>query len=428
MIATKKTISRRQFISRGAAITGALAAQAALPAWMPRLAFAPPQQAARGDVLVSIFLRGGADTLNVIVPHGEDGYYQARPQLAIPRPDDASAELRVIDLDGFFGLHPALAPLLPIFQNGEMMAVHNTGSPHETRSHFEAMDYMERGTPGSYNQPDGWIGRHLAALNNGNVSPLRAVGWGSSLQQSLRGSPSPVALQSIIDYHLAGDAAFAARMLESLTSLYTLPSALDDTLTDAAMTTESAIDLLSQVNYQSYRPQNGAEYPEGEFAAALRQTAALIRADVGLEASCIDLGGWDTHVNQGGAEGQQARLLRQFAEGLAAFHADMGADMNRVSVVVMSEFGRRVQENGGRGTDHGHGGAMLLMNSALNGTPVTARWVGLAPEVLDRGEDLPITIDYRDVLSEVLSLRLGNAATSTVFPGYTASPVGLFRT
>lgn len=424
MIATKKTISRRQFIKRGAAMSGALAAQAALPAWMPRFAFAPQQQAPRGDVLVSIFLRGGADTLNVIVPHGEEAYYQARPQLAIPRPDDSSAELRVIDLDGFFGLHPALSPLLPIFQTGEMMAVHNTGSPHETRSHFEAMDYMERGTPGSYDQSGGWIGRHLAALNNGNTSPLRAIGWGSSLQQALRGSPSPVALQSIIDYHLAGDTAFAARMLESLTSLYTLPG---ESLNDSALATESAIEMLSQVNYQTYRPQNGAEYPEGEFGAALRQTAALIRAEVGLEASCIDLGGWDTHVNQGGAEGQQARLLTQLAEGLAAFHADMGADMSRVTVVVMSEFGRRVQENGGRGTDHGHGSAMLLMNDALNGTPVTARWVGLAPEVLDRGEDLPITIDYRDVLSEIISMRLGNTATNTVFPGYTASPVGLFR-
>ncbi|MFN8531069.1 MAG: DUF1501 domain-containing protein [Anaerolineae bacterium] len=419
-----KGLTRREFIRSGAVVSGALAAQAALPRWMPRYAFAPQQQAARGDVLISIFLRGGADMLNMIVPHGEDAYYQARPQLAIPRPDDTSAEARVLDLDGFFGLHPALGPLLPIFQSSGMMAVHSTGSPNETRSHFEAMDFMERGTPGDYSLSTGWIGRHLLTLNDGNDSPLRAVGWGSSLQASLRGTISPVALQSIVDYHLAGDAAAAARMLESLGSLYALDS---DSLTASAEATSAAIGLLAQVGYQDYRPQNGAQYPESEFALALRQTAALIRADLGLEAACIDLGGWDTHINQGGADGQQARLMRQLAEGLAAFHADMGDQMAGVTVVVMSEFGRRVQENGGRGTDHGHGGAMLLMNHHLSSTPVTARWVGLAPEVLDRGEDLPITIDYRDVLTEILTQRLGSTAVTEIFPGYTASPLGLFR-
>ncbi len=419
-----RPLSRRQFISGGVAMSAAMAAQAALPNWMPRLAFAPYQQAARGDVLVSIFLRGGADTLNMIVPHGEDAYYAARPQLAIARPDDASSTLKALDLDGFFGLHPALAPLQSVFQSGGMMAVHNTGSPHETRSHFEAMDFMERGTPDDYSLATGWIGRHLATLNSGNDSPLRAVGWGASMQASLRGSISPVVLQSIIDYHLAGDTAGAARMMESLGSLYALET---DSLSASAQATNAAVALLAQVGYQNYRPTNGAQYPESEFGMALRQTAALVRAEVGLEAACIDHGGWDTHVNQGGAEGQQARLMGDLAAGLAAFHADMGDTMSRVTVVVMSEFGRRVQENGGRGTDHGHGGAMLLMNGALNGTPVTARWVGLQTDVLDRGEDLPITIDYRDVLTEVLAMRLGNASAGQVFPNYTAAGVGLFR-
>ncbi len=391
---------------------------------MPRLAFAPQGQAARGDVLIAIFLRGGADSLNIVVPHGEAAYYTARPGLAIPRPDDNSAEAsgRALDLDGFFGLHPALSPLLPIFQNRHLLAVHATGSPHETRSHFEAMDYMERGTPGDYGLATGWIGRHLATLNTGNSSPLRAVGWGASVQASLRGSISPVALKSIVDYHLGGDPAQAARMLDALGSLYALETG---SLYDSAQATRSAIDLLARIDYASYLPHNSASYPESEFGLALKQTAALIRAEVGLEAACIDLGGWDTHVNQGGAEGQQARLLADLANGLAAFHSDLGDELRGVSVVVMSEFGRRVQENGGGGTDHGHGGALLLMNGNLITTPVVARWSGLHTEALDNG-DLAVTTDYRDVLAELLTRRLNNAALTDVFPNFTPTPITLF--
>ncbi len=422
------TISRRAFLRAGgsaAVMTQMAAAQAALPRWMPRLAFAPlTQTSVRGDVLVSIFLRGGADTLNMIVPHGEDAYYRARPQLAIPRPDAAGSDPKTIDLDGFFGLHPSMERLLPIFQAGEMSAVHATGSPNETRSHFEAMDFMERGTPGDYGLNSGWIGRHLATIQNANGSPVRAIGWGTAVQQALRGAISPIALQSIVDYHLAGDTAAAARMLESLSSLYALEG---ESLYASAEATRSAINILAGVGYQNYRPQNGAEYPEGEFAMALRQTAALIRADVGLEAACIDLGGWDTHVAQGSVDGIMARLLRQLSDGLAAFHTDMGSDMRRVSVVIMSEFGRRVEENGGRGTDHGHGGAMLVMSGNLTGTPVIADWRGLERDVLDRGEDLPITTDYRDVLTEMLTLRLGNDNINEIFPDFSPSGVGLFR-
>lgn len=417
-----KSLSRRDFLRASAAATSAAAASAALPAWMPRLAFAPPGQAARGDVLIAVFLRGGADALNIIVPHGEDEYYAARPTLAIPRPDDSGAAERAVDLDGFFGLHPALAPLLPAFQARQMLAVHAAGSPNETRSHFEAMDYMERGTPGDYTLTTGWIGRHLATLNTGNSSPLRAIGWGAAAQASLRGAISPITLQSIVDYHLGGDAAAAARLMTALGSLYALETG---SLAETADGTRAAIDLLASINYANYIPYNSATYPESEFGLALRQTAALIRAEVGLEAACIDLGGWDTHVNQGGAQGQQARLLADLATGLAAFHADMGDDLRGVSVVVMSEFGRRVRENGGRGTDHGRGGAMLLMNGGLIDTPVVARWSGLHPDALDNG-DLAVTTDYRDVLAELLTRRLNNAALTDVFPNFTPTPLTLF--
>ncbi|RMG80744.1 MAG: DUF1501 domain-containing protein, partial [Chloroflexi bacterium] len=217
-------MSRRAFLRSSGALAGLASAYSALPGWMPRLAFAPKYDQPSGDVLVAIFLRGGADALNMIVPHGEDRYYDMRPQLAIPRPD-ASAENRVLDLDGFFGLHPALSPLLPIFQAGDLVAVHATGSPHGTRSHFEAMDFMERGTPGETGITSGWIGRHLATLNNGNASPVRAVGWGAAVQAMLRGPITPLAIQSIVDYHLNGDEQMAAQMLASINALYSLPQA-----------------------------------------------------------------------------------------------------------------------------------------------------------------------------------------------------------
>ncbi len=420
---TTKTLSRRSLLRGGAAFAGSLAAQTALPAWMPRFAFAPYQQGARGDVLVSIFLRGGADTLNMIVPHGEDSYYAARPQIAIPRPDDTAAPAKTVDIDGFFGLHPALASLLPIMQGGQMLAVHAAGSPHETRSHFEAMDFMERGTPGDYDVTTGWIGRHLQTLANGNLSPVRAIGFGTATQSALRGPVSPVALKSIVDYHLAGDATVASRMSEALNRLYALDTGA---LVQSAQATMSAIDVLASVSYQQYTPQHNAAYGGDDFALALRQTAALVRADVGLEAACIDLGGWDTHVNQGGVEGAQARLMTELAEGLAAFHADMGDEMRRISVVVMSEFGRRLQENAGGGTDHGHGGAMLVMSGGLARGGVLADWRGLEPAALDQREDLAVTTDYRDVLSELITMRLGNPRTADIFPNHTPRPLGVF--
>ncbi|MBI1259532.1 MAG: DUF1501 domain-containing protein [Chloroflexi bacterium] len=417
-------LSRREVMRGSAAALAAAGAQSMLPAWMPRLAFAPVQQGARGDVLISVFLRGAADTLNMIVPYAEDAYYAARPKLAIPRPDSSGSDGKVLDLDGFFGLHPALAPLMPVFKDGQMAAVHAAGSPDETRSHFEAMDFMERGTPGEFTLASGWIGRHLATLNTGNTSPIRAIGWGSSVQAALRGTIAPVAIKSIVDYHLNGNEQVAAQVLASLNRLYSLES---DSLSASALATESAIQILAKVGYKDYQPQNGADYPTTDFATALRQSAALIRADVGLETACIDLGGWDTHVNQGGVEGQQARLMQDLAEGLAAFYSDMGDMMQRVSVVVMSEFGRRVAENGGGGTDHGHGSALLVMSGNLAKGNVVANWPGLAKDVLDRGEDLAITTDYRDVLAELLSLRLNNSATADIFPNFTPTPVGLFK-
>lgn len=419
---TYKTLSRRDALHKGTALSVLAGVNLVLPRWMPRFSFAPKYQMPRGDVLLSIFLRGGADSLNMIVPYGDDDYYRARSQLAIPRADQSGAEFKVLDLDGFFGLHPALAPLLPIFQGGNLKAIHATGSPDPTRSHFAAMDFMERGTPGSRDLSTGWIGRHLATLDTGNASPLRAVGWSTALQAALRGPVSGVAMKSIADYHLGGRLDLAEKMMFSLDALYNLDV---DALNAAADVTLAALGLVEQVKIDQYQTRNGAVYPENEFAFGLKQTAALMRAEVGLEVACLDLGGWDTHVNQGSTEGEHANLMTTLAEGLAAFHQDMGDDLRRVTVVVMSEFGRRVKENANRGTDHGHGGAILLMNGNLTPGAVVADWRGLHSEVLDNG-DVPITTDYRDVLAEILEKRLHNPMVGEVFPNFSRTVLHLF--
>ena len=410
-----QTMSRREMLNRSMALAALASAQIAWPSWMPRLAFAPKNSAPRGDVLVAIFLRGGADGLNIIVPHGDTAYYKARPLINIARPDDNSADAskKALDLDGFFGLHPALDPLLPIFKGGQMTAVQATGSPDPTRSHFDAMDYMERGTPGNHTVASGWLGRHLESLDTSNGSPLRAVGWGSALQASLRGAVSATAIKSIVDYHLAGRADAATDMLKTLNSLY---GGDDKSLQVIANQTQGVLDMVSKINVAAYTPANGAQYDnKKDFDMALMQTAALVKADVGLEVAAIDVGGWDTHQNE---VLDIAKELTILANGLANFHNDLGDHMKNITVVVMSEFGRRVQENASGGTDHGHGNMMMVMGGHVAQKPVVAQWPTLAPDKLTQGGDLTITTDYRDVLSEILTVRLNNPAVDAVFPDF----------
>lgn len=414
-----KTISRRELMNRTAALTALASAQLAWPAWLPRLAFAPNGTAPRGDILVCVFLRGGADGLNIIVPHGEEFYYKNRPSIAVARPDDNKAEVtnRALDLDGFFGLHPALSPLHPIFKGGQLVAVHAAGSPDPTRSHFEAMDYMESGTPGSHTLTSGWLGRHLNSLDTGNNSPLRAVGWGTALQSSLKGNISAVSLRSIVDYHLAGRTDAASNMLKALNGLY----GEDTRLKDNNQQTQAVLEMVSKINIAAYTPANDAKYGKDNFDLALMQTAALIKAEVGLEVAAIDVGGWDTHQNE---VMDIAKELTTLANGLAAFHADLGDLNSKVTVVVMSEFGRRVQENGSGGTDHGHGNMMMVMGGNVAKKPVIADWPTLAPDKLNNG-DVTITTDYRDVLSEILINRLKNPAIDQIFPNYSPKLKGV---
>jgi uncharacterized protein (DUF1501 family) len=430
MITTRRTFLR----------TAALGlAPLAWPAWMPRMSFAPKHIAPRGDVLICIFLRGAADVLNVVVPHGEAEYYRLRPTLAIPRPDDrrTRADLRAIDLDGFFGMHPALSPLTLAWQDRRLAFVHACGAPDESRSHFQAMELMERGVAAVSGPASGWIGRHLASIDTGNMSPLRAIGLGERAQRSLQGAVPATALRSIADFHLGGDVQAVARMQATLAALYTpqTSEAWDTTqpqMRSGNQTSEASIDILRDVGRETldvlatiealdpaaYRPTGGAAYLETEFGIGLRQVAMLIKAEVGLEVACLDLGGWDTHIAQGGSEGLMAGLLADLGTGLAALYADLRDHADRLLVVTMSEFGRRVQENGGLGTDHGHGSLMMLIGGGVVGGKVHGQWPGLAPEQLVGPGDLAVTTDYRDVLGELIQKRLSNPNLGEVFPGY----------
>ncbi|HEY0512595.1 MAG TPA: DUF1501 domain-containing protein [Thermoanaerobaculia bacterium] len=395
----------------------------ALPTWFPRLAFSATPSPQR-DVLVCVFLRGAADGLNILVPFGDRDYYANRPTLAIKKP--AATAGTAVDLDGFFGLHPSLAPLKELYDDGALAAVHAAGSPDETHSHFEAMDFMERGTPGSKSLTTGWIGRHLATLSTGNSSPFRAVGVGHLVQASLRGPVSATALQSIADFHLKGlrSPAELAGFQTSLASLY--PSS--DFLDGQAKQTFNAVAMLAATNPGTYQPQNGAQYPASDFGSGLEQVAQLIRADLGLEVACVDVGGWDTHSGEGSATGTLANLLADLASGLHAFHTDLADRMGHITVVTMSEFGRRVKENASGGTDHGHGNCMFLLGGGIAGGKVYGTWPGLAAEQLYGPGDVAITTDFRTVLSEVVERRLGNPKTADIFPGFTRPPyLGIAR-
>jgi uncharacterized protein (DUF1501 family) len=422
-----QTVSRRTFLESLAAVplVALPRLQASWPAWMPRLAFAPPTLAPRGDVLVVVFLRGAADSLNIVVPHGEAAYYRHRPTLGVPRPDDrkAASPLRAIDLDGFFGLHPSLSPVMPAWEAGHLAIVHACGAPDESRSHFQAMELMERGLTDLRGPASGWIARHLASLDTGNTSPLRAVGLGEMVQHSLRGAVSVTALRSIADFHLGGDLAVAQQMQSTLAQLYQG----DGEVQALGRETLHILDTLADLDPAVYLPGSGAAYPETDYGFGLRQVAALVKADVGLEAAALDLGGWDTHFAQGASEGLMASLLAELAQGLAAFHADLEAHMDGVTLVVMTEFGRRVYENASLGTDHGHAGVMFLMGGHVVGGKVHADWPGLEPEQLFGPGDLAATFDYRDVLSEVVLHRLNNPSVGAVFPDYDPTPRGVVR-
>ena len=420
-------ITRRGLLELLGPVALAGLSRSSFPSWMPRLAFRGKERSGpgrgAGDVLVTIFQRGGMDGLSVVVPHGDGGaYYDVRPQIAIPAPD--GSDTAAIDLDGHFGLHPALRPLKELYDAGRLAVVHAAGSPDPSRSHFEAMEFMERGTPGEKMTSAGWINRHLQTAAWQNDSPFRAVGIGTIVQSSLQGPVPAQALKSIADYHLQGREDQLAAIQQTLAGLYRIqaPAAALDRHAEEVFATTTQLMKLAATDYT---PEHGAVYPETDYGLGLKQVAQLIKAEIGLEVACVDIGGWDTHELQGNAQGELAALVAEFGQGLVAFAADLRDRLDHVTVVTMSEFGRRVEENASGGTDHGHGNCMFAIGGGVNGG-VYARWPGLTADKLDGG-DLAITTDYRDVLAEIVTGRLLNPAVETIFPGYTPKPLGLIR-
>jgi len=403
---------------------GAAAGFAAASAWLPRVSFAKDYRSSMRDVIVWVNLRGAADGLTLCVPHGENAYYEARPLLAVPRPDSGLTGA-CLNLDGFFGIPPSMAALMPAYRAGQLLFVHACGSTDSTRSHVDGMRYMEVGTPSEPFLFTGWLGRHLATV--APILPgasLRGVGLASGLQQVLVGGPNTIPIPDLDTFGLLGAVATRAARTNALRDMYdVVPAPLRAT----ASTTLATSTLLDSINFASYQPAGGAVYNAStDIGYALKTSAALIKQQVGVEAIAIDLYNWDTHTAQGVTTGTMATIMSRLANALGAFHTDMTTGNNPGYIVaVVSEFGRRVQENGSFGTDHGHGNAMMLMGPSVAGGRVLSQWPGLAEENLFEGLDLQVTIDYRDILTEIVDRRLGNPNGASVFPGYTPTYKGV---
>jgi len=412
-------LSRRQFM----AATGAGSFAVAFPAWIPRVVYANDYCSNR-DVIVSIFLRGAADGLTLCVPFGDSNYYTARPTLSIAPPDSSDPN-KATDLDGFFGFPPAMLPLLPAYQAGHLLMVHACGSTDSSRSHFDAQRFMEVGKPADPSLFTGWLGRHLySAAPTAPNAVLRAVGIAYGLQRSLQGGPKALPIPDLDLFGLNGSDLTTAARRDALDDVYQLVA---DPVMTAAANTQATIDLLNAINFAGYSPGGGAVYPTGTLGYALKSTAALIRANVGVEAVAIDVGGWDTHNNQGIITGTMANLMDTLADALAAFNQDMTSGNGKnVTTVAMSEFGRRVVQNGSGGSDHGHGNCMIVMGKDIDGGRVLRNpWPGLAPGQLYQNLDLEVTIDFRDILAEIVAKRLGNSDLAYVFPDYTPTFQGV---
>jgi uncharacterized protein (DUF1501 family) len=407
--------TRRTFLKAGGC---ALVTYAAAPRFLRRAACAAE---ATGKVLVAVFQRGAVDGLSMLIPHGDANYTSLRPSIGLQPPRRRESE-RAIDLDGFFALHPALAPLVPLWESRALALIHACGSPDTTRSHFDAQDYMETGTPGVKSTPDGWLARAVKTRPR-RSTPFRAVAMGPMLPRTLQGDVGAISMQSIERFDVRPGADGGTR--QGFESLY--EQGIRDLLHGSGRETFEAVKMLRRADAARIPPANGADYPRGQLGEALRQIAQLIKANIGLEVAFADMQGWDTHVGQGAERGQLAFRFRDFGGALAAFAQDLGDKMADVVVLTMSEFGRTVAENGNRGTDHGHATAMLVLGGGVRGGRVYGRWPGLAHHQLFEGRDLAVTTDFRSLFTEVATRHLGVSAAS-LFPGFTRSqpPLGLF--
>lgn len=406
------SMSRRVFVRAGGL---ALVSFGLDPLFLGRAAYAAPAPRRRGKVLVCLFQRGAVDGLGMVVPHGDAFYYRERSRTAVPR-------AALLDLDGHFGLHPALAPLAPFWRDRSLAVVHAVGSPDATRSHFDAQDYMETGTPGVKSTRDGWLNRYCrhARDHAERGSPFRAVAFGPLLPRALAGSAPALAIDDLQAFGLRAPGGASDRYTRAFEALY--ERSATGVLASSSEEGFEAVRQLREMNPAQLPPANGAEYPRGRLGRSMQQVAQLIKADLGLQVAFADMGGWDTHVNQGAAEGQLALRLRELGGALAAFARDLGERMADVVVLTMSEFGRTVRENGTGGTDHGHGTAMLVLGGGVQGGAVRGRWPGLDLAARHEGRDLAVTTDFRDLFGEVVTRHLGGATGDVLFPGHALDP------
>ena len=412
--------SRRYFMKQGAI---AMVGLSTVPAFLQRAIASTPAEGKKQ--LVVLFQRGAADGLNIVVPFAEPNYYRMRPMIAIPQPKRGGAEA-ALDLDGFFGLHPSLAPLVPVFQKSQLAIVHAAGSPDPTRSHFDAQDYMESGTPGVKATEDGWLDRAIGTIPEENASPFRAVAVGPNLPRMLRGSTGAIALPDLRQFKVQPQSAAMANVVEGgFEAMYA--QSVDHALHGTGTETFEAIDLLKKIDMSKYPPENGADYPKSPLGQRLQQIGVMLKAKIGTEVVFVDCGGWDNHVNEGGVQGQLSNLLKDLGQSLAAFHQDMDDRMAEVVVVTMSEFGRTAKENGNRGTDHGHANCMFVMGGDVKGGRVYGKWPGLEDRQLNEGRDLMLTTDFRTVVGEILTKHNGVKQLNAVFPGFDNNPAKFLK-
>ncbi|HEV2826432.1 MAG TPA: DUF1501 domain-containing protein [Pyrinomonadaceae bacterium] len=413
-------MKRRYFIKSGSVALASFGLMSAAPSFLQRVALGQNrerQNGGRRKTLIAIFQRGAVDGLNMVVPHGERSYYDLRPSIAIAKPQAGNTE-SAIDLDGFFGLHPSLAQFKPLWDSKRLAIVHAAGSPANTRSHFDAQDYMESATPDVKSTADGWLNRYLQSKADPERSLFRAVSLTQTMPRVLQGRAPAIAMSNLADFNIrAGQG--SASVQGGFEAIY--GQTVNDVLSGTGKETFEAVNYLKKVNPAQYQPQNGAQYPRTAFGNSLLQIAQLIKAGVGLEIAFTDVGGWDTHVNEGNAQGQLGNLLRQFSAGLTALYADLGQRMDDVVILTMSEFGRTARENGNRGTDHGHANAMFVMGNGVRGGKIYGQWPGLRSDQLYEGRDLALTTDFRDVFGEIARRHLGVPNLRPVFPGYAPS-------
>jgi uncharacterized protein (DUF1501 family) len=405
------SITRRVFLRNSAL---AVVGTAAIPSFLTRAAFGSAESGSRTKRLVVIFQRGAADGLNIVVPHGERAYYGMRPSINIPRKE-------VLDLDGFFGLHPSMASFQPLWNQRHLAIVHAAGSPDPTRSHFDAQDFMESGTPGLKATTDGWLNRALHSLPaSTDKSAFRAIALGPALPRILTGAEPAVAVNNINDFGVGGRNPNATPIANTFEAMY--DQSVDSVLHGTGRETFDAVKMLKSADPAKYKPAPGADYPRGRFGDSLKQLAQLIKANLGVQVAFADIGGWDHHVNEGSTQGQIANVLREFSQSLSALWVDLGDLADDTVIVTMSEFGRTARENGNRGTDHGHANVMFVMGGPVQGGKVYGQWPGLEQAQLYEGRDLAVTTDFRRVISEAVSRHLGNPKMEQVFPGFDDQP------